>query len=135
MLKGALVGAIVLTLGMTSLASAETMQVASYERGSDLGITVKETHIARLKAVLNLTPEQRPYWAPVEAALRALVRGQEASAGGIMQRASAAAVDAVKLRRLAAVARPLIKVLDDGQKREAMVLVRNLGFDRVMAAF
>ena len=134
MVKAALVSAVVLTLGMTSLASAEVMQVANYER-SDLGIVVKESHIARLKAVLNLTPEQRPYWAPVEAALRALVRGQEASAGGIVQRASAAAADALKLRRLAAVARPLIKVLDDEQKRDAMVLARNLGFDRVMAAF
>jgi len=134
MLKGALVSAVVLTLGMTSLASAETMQVASYEQ-SELGVTVKESHIARLRAVLKLTPEQRPYWAPVESALRALVRGQEASAGGIVQRASAAAVDAIKLRRLAAAARPLIRVLDDEQKHDAMILARNLGFDRLVAAF
>src|SRR4029453_17487620 len=83
MWKGALVGAIALATGMISLASAQDL--ASYERGraeSSIGIVVKESHIARLKSVLNLTAEQRPYWAPVEAALRDLARSQreEASA-------------------------------------------------------
>ena len=143
MRKGALAGAVALAMGMISLASAQ--EVASVERvraESSIGVVVKESHIARLKSVLNLTAEQRPYWMPVEAALRDLARSQrvEASAdAGIVhrwsERASSVASGAVHLRRLAAVARPLINVLDDTQKRDAMVLARNLGFDRLVAAF
>jgi len=139
MVKGALAGAIALALGMTiSLTPAQSME--TYEQGSTLGVTVKESHISRLRAVLNLSPEQRPYWAPVESALRELARRtrQEASAGFVQrmgERASSVASEAMLLRRLRAAAGPLIQVLDDTQKRDAMVLARNLGFERLVAAF
>jgi hypothetical protein len=143
---GALAGAVALAMGMISLISgASAQELASVERGrsESSGVVVKESHIARLKSVLNLTAEQRPYWAPVEAALRDLARNQsreEASAdSGLMHRwsgrAAGIASDAMRIRRLAAAARPLIGVLDDGQKRDAMQLARNLGFDRLVAAF
>jgi hypothetical protein len=145
MWKGALVGAVALTTGMISLVPAQALEMNSYETGrseSSSGIVVKEAHISRLKSVLNLTAEQRPYWAPVEAALRALVRHQreEASAGtGFVQRltdrASSVAGDAMRLRRVAAAARPLIRVLDDDQKRDALALARTFGLDRLVAAF
>ena len=143
MRKGALAGAVALAMGMISLTSvASAQELASIRTESSAGVVVKESHIARLKSVLNLTAEQRPYWAPVEAALRDLARNQreEASAdAGLVHRWSGRAVsvasDAMRIRRLAAAARPLINVLDDGQKREAMQLARNLGFDRLVAAF
>jgi hypothetical protein len=145
MRKGALAGAVALAMGMISLTSvASAQELASVERGrsESSGVVVKESYIARLKSVLNLTAEQRPYWAPVEAALRDLARNQrdEASAdAGVVHRWSGRAVsvagDAMRIRRLAAAARPLIGVLDDGQKRDAMQLARNLGFDRLVAAF
>jgi hypothetical protein len=143
MRKGTLAGALALAMGMISLTSAVSAQeLASVRTESSAGVVVKESHIARLKSVLNLTAEQRPYWAPVEAALRDLARNQreEASAdAGVVHRWSGRAVsvagDAMRIRRLAAAARPLINLLDDGQKREAMQLARNLGFDRLVAAF
>jgi hypothetical protein len=143
MFKGALVGAVIaLATGMTiTLASAETPDAFGRRGESQIGIVVKESHIARLKAVLNLTAEQRPHWGPVEAALRDIARQsrEEAAAGGLVQRmsdrASAMASEAMRLRRLGAVARPLISVLDDTQKRDAMMLVRQFGFDRLVAAF
>jgi len=144
MFKGALVGAIALTTGMiVSLASAQTAQAEPLEQdgGPSSGIVVKHFHIERLRSALNLTPEQRPYWAPVEAALRDMARQSRemASADGFMQRmndrARSVASDAMRLRRLAAAARPLIKTLDEQQKREAMMLARHYGFDRLVAAF
>ena len=142
MWKGTLVGAVALATGML-ISSAQAQTLGSFEQGqgnNHIGVTVKEAHITRLKAVLNLTPQQRPYWAPVEAALREIARQsrEEASAGGIVQRmsdrASSVAGDAMRLRRLVVAARPLIRVLDDGQKHEAMALARQYGFDRLVAA-
>ena len=143
MRKGAFAGAVALAMGMISLTSmAPAQELASIRTESSAGVVVKESHIARLKSVLNLTAEQRPYWEPVEAALRDLARNQreEASAdAGLVHRWSGRAVsvasDAMRIRRLAAAARPLIGMLDDGQKRDAMQLARNLGFDRLVAAF
>src|SRR5829696_493232 len=113
MRNGALAGAVALAMGMFSLVSAASAQeLASVERGraeSSAGVVVKESHIARLKSILNLTAEQRPYWAPVEVALRDLARNQreEASAGGGLvhrwsDRAVSVASDAMRIRRLAA---------------------------------
>src|SRR5688572_23195433 len=138
MRKGTLAGAIALALGIM-IASAQAQTTAALGESS-IGVTVKESHIARLRAVLNLTPEQRPHWGPVEVALRAIARQsrEEVSAGGIVQRmserASSVAGDAMRLRRLVAAARPLIRVLDDEQKRDAMALARQFGFDRLVAA-
>jgi hypothetical protein len=144
MLKAAIVGALALTTGTFSFAvKAESLggsegqeKVATYR-----GPVIKEAHIARLRAALNLTAEQQRYWGPVENALRALAREQareEASVGLVARmtdKASAVASTAVKLRRLASVARPLIKVLDENQKRSAMNFVHSAGFSHLAAAF
>jgi hypothetical protein len=144
MWKGALVGAIALTTAVTPLAVAEPWEapqknqerVASHTRP-----ILQESHITRLRAALNLTPEQQKYWAPVEAALRALARQQarEGVGSGMMQRmsdkASTMAGTAVKLRRLASAAAPLIRVLDDGQKRNAVSFAHSAGFGHLAAAF
>jgi hypothetical protein len=143
MLKAAAVGAMALAAGVISLARAETpVEVASLARGAEpAGPVVKEAHIARLKTTLNLTAEQRPLWAPVEAALRDIARQSrdEASAGGVVQRfsdrASSVAGNAMRLRRLAVAARPLIAALDDSQRRDALTLARHFGFERFVTAF
>jgi hypothetical protein len=145
MLKGAVVSVLALTMGISFAAAAEPSgsadsqqeQVTTHHRGP----VVKEAHIARLRAALNLTPEQQKYWAPVESALRALARQQareEASAGVVQRmsdRASAMAGTAVHLKRLASAAAPLIKVLDESQKRSAVTFARNAGFGHLAQAF
>jgi hypothetical protein len=143
MLKGAIVGALALTMGI-SFAAAETLGApdAQYERGGGhSGPVIKEGHIARLRAALNLTPEQQRYWGPVEAALRALARSQareEASVGFVARmsdKASRMAGTAVHLKRLSSAAAPLIKVLDENQKRSAMSFAQGAGFGHLAQAF
>ena len=103
-----------------------------------------EAGIARLKAALRLTPEQEKHWPRVEAALRAIAsegdRQQVADASGqtgflssVGARATELAVSAAAMRRLASAAQPLVKTLDDAQKREALTLARAMGFGRLAA--
>ena len=78
----------------------------------------------RIKSVLRLTPEQEPYWPPVEAALRDIARQQErAEPAGFVRRISHRVVSIVlnsaAVERLAVAARPLIAELDDEQMRAA----------------
>ncbi len=144
MLKAAIVGALTLTMGI-SFAAAETLSEAGaqYERGSAShgGPVIKEGHIARLRATLNLTAEQQKYWGPVESALRALARSQareEASAGLVARmsdKATRMAGTAVHLKRLASAAAPLIKALDENQKRSAVSFVQSAGFGHLAQAF
>jgi hypothetical protein len=144
MVKGAIVGAIALTMGM-SFAAAESLgvQAAQYERDGATrgGPVVKEAHIARLRAALNLTAEQQAYWGPVESALRAIARAQareEASAGFVQRmsdRASRVAGTAVHIKRLVSAAKPLIRVLDENQKRSAMSFAQAAGFGNLASSF
>ena len=143
MLKGAIVGALAFTMGI-SFAAAETLGApdAQYERGgSHGGPVIKEGHIARLRAVLNLTAEQQKYWGPVESALRALARTQarEEASAGLMQRmsdkATRVAGTAVHLKRIASAAAPLIRVLDESQKRSAVSFAQGAGFGHLAQAF
>ena len=103
-------------------------------------VVITESHVARLRYTLKLTPAQVPHWAPVEAALNELARQQaRGEAAGfshkLSDRSSAVAATATQLRRLKAVAMPLIQTLDDGQKRDAITFARNLGFQQLVAAF
>ncbi len=142
MWKAALAGAVVLATGMTSLAVAETLDApqARYEQGAG-GPVINAAHIARLRAALDLKPEQRRFWGPVESALRALARqqGRAASGGGFVSRmsdrATGAAATAMHLRRLASAAAPLIRALDETQKQRAMSFVSSAGFGHLAAAF
>ena len=89
---------------------------------------------------MKLTPAQQPHWTPVEAALSELARQQaKGEAAGFSHkytdRSSAIAATATQLRRLKAIAMPLIKSLDDSQKRDAITFARNLGFQQLVAAF
>ena len=170
MLKAATVGAVALMMGLVSLASAQqwgsgapaaapaasaavsprieasadprrtpaVRERSKAEAGVDAVIT--ESHIARLRATLKLTPAQQPHWTAVEAALSELARQQaKGEAAGFSQkytdRSAAIAATATQLRRLKAIAMPLIKSLDDSQKSAAISFARNLGFQQLVAAF
>ena len=123
MWKAALAGAFALATIGSSLAFAQEdyagarQQVAAHTSG-----TFTEAHIARARAVLRLTAAQRPYWGPVEAALRDLVHHQGEASGARVQRVLAAA-------------QPLIRVLDDEQKQHALALARSLGLGGMAAAY
>jgi len=141
MLKGALVGAIALMVGTGMLASAQprTTTLTAYDATLPSIPRVTEANIARLKSVLNLTPEQIQHWTPGEAALRALAREQRdndpQAAGDMNARTLAAAGVIGRIRQLSATAAPLIRSLDPTQRREAMSLVKRLGYESLVASF
>lgn len=100
------------------------------------------SHIAHFKALLRLTAAQEQHWQPVESALRDVARHQvaeEASEGGIIQRTGERvaefALSAAALRRLVSAAQPLVDSLDQEQKRDAVILARNMGFGSVADKF
>lgn len=100
------------------------------------------SRIAQFKAALRLTVEQERHWPAVEAALRDIIRrheSDEAHAGGLMQRigdrAASVMLSAGALKRLVAAAQPLIKSLDNDQRRGALQLARNMGFGEVASKF
>jgi hypothetical protein len=116
MKKLVLAGAVALAMAGTSLlaiAPAGAQQLAS------VGAGVAESHISHLKSVLNLTAEQQAHWPAVESALRQ-VRDPK--------------FDALGIKRVLSAARPLIRSLDENQKRTAMRLAHSMGFASVAAA-
>jgi hypothetical protein len=99
------------------------------------GVTAAQSRIdiPRIKSVLKLTPQQQAYWPPVEAALRELAREQTRS-DSFFQRIEAVALDAQAIARIGAAARPLVHVLDERQKQDAMSLCYEMGLGPVLAA-
>jgi hypothetical protein len=96
--------------------------------------------VVRIKTALRLTPEQEPYWAPLETALRDVMRRQKAQAehAGIVRRISnkvlSLVLDSAAIKRLAAAARPLVAKLDAQQMQVASGLVQEMGLGPVVAA-
>jgi hypothetical protein len=95
--------------------------------------------IARVKRVLQLTPDQEAYWPPVEAALRAIAHRQsQAEPAGLVRRIShrvvSIALDSAAVARVARAARPLIERLRDDQKQGALSLAQEMGLGPVLAA-
>ena len=126
MVKAALASAIALVTIGTTLATAQTFR----EHGSvtrEAGFSFNASHIGRLKSALHLTAAQVPYWRPVEAVLRDIAR-HRSDHGSV-------AIDAAALRRLAAVAMPLIRSLDEEQKRNAARFVQSIGLAHLAWAF
>lgn len=83
-----------------------------------------DAHIDRIRERLNLTADQRPYWEPVEAALRNFARRQQAQG-------PRAALSATESQELYWSAGPLIRRLRPDQKEEARRLARSLGLETV----
>ena len=93
--------------------------------------------IARIKTVLKLTPEQQAYWPPVEAALRGLTLEQKHGDSfyhRIRDRVVSVVLDGQAIARIGAAARPLVRVLDDRQKQDAVSLCHEMGLGPVLAA-
>lgn len=95
--------------------------------------------VARIKSVLQLTPDQEPLWPPVEAALRGIARQQaQNEEGGLVKRVTRRVVsvvlDGAAVQRLATAARPLIASLDSRQMSAASGLVSEMGLGPVVAA-
>lgn len=102
-----------------------------------------EGGIHRFKAALRLKPDQERHWPRVEAALRSMARdsdnSDEGAKPGFFRRVGARATDlamsAASMRRLVSAAQPLVKTLDENQKREAITLARAMGFGSLAARF
>lgn len=134
----------VLFAGALALAGLGLLSVHSAAVARDFGTASLEQEaaavdIARIKHVLQLTPEQERLWPPVEAALRGIARRQaQAEPGGLVHRISHRVVSIVlngsAIRRLAVAARPLIAVLHDDQKQNAVSLAQEMGLGPVLAA-
>src|SRR5712692_7256977 len=140
--KAGLAGVVALAMISSSLVLAQETQARNaFRPAAHAGFVLTDAHIARLKAVLRLTPAQEKYWPPVEAALRDIVRHRREHAAGpprlelASSEPAGPAVDNGKLRRAAAVALPLIVTLDEAQKRSALRLVRSLGLDSAGSIF
>ena len=104
-------------------------------------VVVTETHIALIKNVLKLRPIQEPYWAPVENALRDLAQWQA------MKAASASALSHTgrntresanfvmrRLKRIAAIAAPLLRSLDESQRHDLAILAQLAGLKQLLAS-
>src|SRR5207248_2073323 len=123
-------GALALATMGSSLALADdSFGSRASESAARTGIVVTSAHIARLKRVLKLTPEQARYWPAVEAALHGLTRR-----GAVLGRGAAGGASA-GVGRVMAAAYPLIQALDEGQKRDALRMARSMGITNVAQAF
>jgi hypothetical protein len=125
-----------LSILLSSPASAQSSARTDARQRAEVpsDVVVKETHITLLKFALNLRPAQEPFWAPVEAALHEMAQWQakgspETDANG---RTGSSVVH--RLRRIAAMAVPLIKALDDNQRRSMMMLARTAGLEMLVAS-
>jgi hypothetical protein len=105
-----------------------------------------ESGLMRFRAALRLTPDQQKHWPRVEAAIRSLARDGERQPtetssvrAGFFRRVGGQVADfagnAAAMRRLVAAAQPLVRSLDEGQKREAMTLARAMGLGNLAARF
>jgi hypothetical protein len=133
-------------LGATALVMSNAVPVAAQTAGrvtearyrADIpsDVVVKESHISLLKFSLNLRPAQQAYWAPVESALYEMARWQAAAPAEFGERASGRSHAAVasRLRRIAAMAGPLMKALDQNQQGTMRYLARWAGLEQLLAS-
>ena len=114
-------------------------QVASTRHRVDVpsDIVIKAQHISLLKTALNLQPAQEPLWAPVEAALHEMARWQASKSSQFVSSESASgrsdSAVVMRIKRIAAMAAPLIKVLNENQRNSMMMLARRAGLDELLA--
>jgi hypothetical protein len=107
--------------------SAEAKRAAEEWKKGGRMLTVAQ--IPRIKAALNLSPEQEHHWRAVEVELREIARQVEAqNAGGKPIKFTADTA-----QRLYWVAGPLIMSLREDQKHEARRLARLMGLEQVAA--
>ena len=135
MLKAALAGAFALAVvNFVPLPGGMEVGVGVAPAMAQENVVITESHIARLKRSLRLTPAQQVHWVRVEAALRSYLTraaAEPAEGSSYYQRARARiagyALNASALRRVSSAAGPLIASLDEEQKREGMQAIRAMG--------
>jgi hypothetical protein len=92
--------------------------------------------IARMKAMLKLTPAQEQYWPAVEAVLRDIARQQIAGTGpAAAGKPARITLGDADTHRLMSAAFPLLMTMSEDQKRDAMQLARAMGVENVASAF
>ena len=122
------------------LSNAPTATASELNYASEQSQMATTIDVARIHGVLRLTAQQEPLWAPVESALRDIVRQQQVHSGeaGFLKRVSHRVVSIVMtsaaVERLARAARPLIRALDDQQKQAASDLAHEMGLGPVVMA-
>lgn len=132
----------ILCAGVFALAgvlSANAANAASEQYGFNEQGQAASINVGRIKSALRLTPEQEPYWPPVEAALRDVARRQASTeSAGLVRRISnkvvSVVLDSAAIQRLAVAARPLIARLDPNQMQAAHGLAQEMGLGPVVAA-
>ncbi len=87
--------------------------------------------IARIKAALNLSPEQEKHWRPVEAGLMDMARRLETARAG--NGTGKVVIPAERTQQLYLTAGPLVLSLREEQKRDARNLACSLGFATLAA--
>ena len=143
MWKAALAGALALvTVGASSARAQEGNQTGGEIRQATQSlITLTRNDIGRFKAALKLTPEQEQYWPAVSAALSELMSEQSSAAqdtglvARVRNKVASIALTASAVKRIGYAALPLIKSLDEHQKRDAARLVNSMGMGHLAAAF
>jgi hypothetical protein len=135
MKQGMLAGALALAM-MGLLPFGATSAQAQMSAGYQGQIT--EVHISRIKAALRISAAQEPYWVPVEHVLMAIAREQGLTEQGSFMRRMGERVVAIALnsevaQRVAAAAWPLLRTMDDGQKRTARALAHEMGLGGMVA--
>ena len=111
----------------TARAEAKPAIVPRLDRDGNL--TVAE--IGRIKASLNLTPEQERHWVPVEVELREIIR--QLAARKITTKRSKIALGADEVQRLYWAAGPFLMSLREDQKQQVRQIARAMGLERVAA--
>jgi zinc resistance-associated protein len=123
-------------IALVSMVSSAVVAQASDSARPSSGIVITDAQIAQFKAMLKLTPAQERYWVPVEATLREISKRQAQQTGsGLIHRLTSITLDAAVMRRLSSAALPLLKSLDEDQKRHAQQVARAMGFASVASAF
>lgn len=131
MRKAIIVGVSLVIMGWAAPASAQQVQAAAQAQPAAQSSGLTDAHIVYIRDALRLTPAQAQYWPAVEAALRDLVQREHAfRRGGLIQKLSIA----TEVKRLIAIANPLIKTLSEAQRREGMRVAQAMGVTRMVAA-
>lgn len=132
-----LAGAFALALSCALPAIATPVHATELSEGTS---ALTQVNVSRIKAALKLTPEQQTYWPPIESVLRELQReqGDQQANVGFIRRVSSRVVsimlNSTATARLAAAARPLVKMLSDEQRQIAISLAQEMGLGPMLAA-
>jgi len=94
-----------------------------------------EAQLASIKARLNLTFAQQPYWPSLEAALRAIHWRRSPDKASRNAQTKSLDFDGEEVQRLTAAAAPLVMSLRADQKDEVRTLLQLMGLEQLASRF